>query len=772
MDDYTTDLFYGLNAAQQQAVAHINGPLLILAGPGSGKTRVITHRIAHMIKQGVSPRAILGLTFTNKAAQEMRSRVNRLVGKCDHVSVSTFHSFGVGLLRHYARYLGLSENFSIYDTDDSLAALKTAVAISQVELTHLSLGKIAERISHFKNILVSPEVLQAEALSSEEYQVARVYPHYQSLLQRANAVDFDDILFYSATLLRENPELRRQLDERFQYVMVDEYQDTNIAQYVIVRHLSIDYPNLAATGDPDQSIYGWRGANLKNIRYLERDYPGLAVVRLEENYRSTPQILSVADCLIQHNEIRKSKTLIPTLPSGFPVRLAIYPTARHEAEDIADEILAGVSQGEYEYGDISILYRAMSHSRLVEQALMRRGIPYQLIGGVRFYLRREIKDLIAYLLLVHNPDDDVALKRIINVPPRGIGKKTMEQLVSIAEADGCSLLDVCRQTHSISYVSARARKAISQFVELYEKLVELGAGSLSDLLQGACELTGYREYLECQMADDDGQTNVFDNLDELLAEAHELDDLDGADRSALEVFLEGVALYADTDRLKLGADVVTVMTLHASKGLEFPCVYIPAIEENILPHIRCKDDPLGIEEERRLLFVGMTRAQARLHLSFAKSRGLAGYSGSGVPSSFLMQLPREEMQLRDFTDVADFDVAHDSERGVDESSYDEWSQLTSEPEFDRESEYDDTCQLPEEEIRSRLGRNRQKPSLKIPSASGFSPGSLVEHARFGRGRVFKVSGNGAKKTITIDFEHDGSQRTFLIAHASLTILHS
>ena len=351
----TTDsaLIHGLNATQVAAVTHVDGPLLVLAGPGSGKTRVITHRIAYLIEQGINPSSILGLTFTNKAAQEMRGRLQRLVGH-DDVWLGTFHSFCVRILRRYARLVGLPDGFSIYDVQDAEAALKEAVSEAKFDMSHTSLAKLASRISYFKNRLVTPEILQAEALSSDEHSVSQVYPFYQQRLIRCGAVDFDDILMYVATLLRSSSDLREQLDARYRYVMVDEYQDTNLAQYAIVRHLSIDHPNLVATGDPDQSIYGWRGANLKNVSNLERDYADLRVVRLEQNYRSTPEILSAADCLIRNNEFRKEKVLVPSRASGRPVRLCIYPTARQEAEDIADQIAAFVNEGNYHLRDVEI----------------------------------------------------------------------------------------------------------------------------------------------------------------------------------------------------------------------------------------------------------------------------------------------------------------------------------------------------------------------------------------------------------------------------------
>lgn len=799
-----SQLLDGLNASQVAAATLIEGPLLILAGPGSGKTRVITHRIAYMIESGIEPSRIVALTFTNKAAGEMRRRLESIVGHND-VWLGTFHSFCVRLLRRYARLVGLSENFSIYDTDDAQSALLTAVGEAKFELSHTTIGKLAQRISYFKNRLVTPEILEAEALSSDEYQVGQVYPYYQRILLQNSAVDFDDILMHVATLLRSHSELRRQLDERFQYIMVDEYQDTNLAQYVIVRHLSVDYPNLAATGDPDQSIYGWRGANTKNVTSLEKDYPNLRVLRLEENYRSTPEILSVADCLIQHNQFRKEKTLIPLRSTGLAVRLNIYPTARMEAEDVADRIAAGVHEGDYRYSDFGVLYRTNSNSRLIEQALARRQIPFQLIGGFRFYARKEVKDLVAYLLLINNPDDNVALERAINTPPRGIGKQTIEKLRSQAKAGGGSLIEAARQAVAGKLLANRALSAVASFLKIYDQLCSVAHGPLLDLLQLTIELTNYQEYMLRQQRAQENDADVLENLDELMAEARELDLLADEDKPALETFLEISALQADTDRLNSEKDLVTAMTLHAAKGLEFRCVFLIAVEENILPHARSKDDPLSLEEERRLLFVGITRAKDQLQLSYAKSRGFSG-QGSGVPSSFLVELPRSELLVDDRTD--NYGNYDDVDRGFDdyyepaEIDIDpaaEWDDTVDYDESDGPAssrntrsrntlsrnyeEFDEACQLPPDELAARLSRKKKlvaRPQdFRTPAADElsaqdtpwgeFRTGCIVVHAKYGQGEIVSASGYGPKRSVTIKFFEDNSRHTFRLSHTELKI---
>ncbi len=784
------DLLNGLNASQQAAVQSIDGPHLMLAGPGSGKTRVITHRIAYMISQGISPRDIVGLTFTNKAAGEMRRRLDVLIGPTD-VWLGTFHGFCVRLLRRYSQLVGLPVNFNIYDVDDSLACLKQAVKDSNIDLSHTPVSRLAQRISFYKNRLVTPEVLQADPRGSSEYQVSQIYPHYQQALLACGAVDFDDILMHTALMLREHAELREQLDERFRYMLVDEYQDTNLAQYVILRQLCVDHPNLAATGDPDQSIYGWRGANTQNVANLERDYPNLRIIRLEDNYRSTPEILSLADCLIQNNQYRKHKQLVPSRPAGHKVRLTIYPTARAEAEDIADQIVAWTKSTDHPLSDFGILYRTNAQSRLLEQAMVRRQLPYQLIGGFRFYLRKEIKDLIGYVLLVNNPNDDIACQRVINVPPRGIGKQTVEKLRRFAHEHQMSLLEACRIAGSEKLLSSRATIAVRDFVRLMDRLNDQASGSLVSLLQTTLDETRYREFVEKSARSDQDQLDLGQNIDELLAEAHEIDgEIDGDthdSRSSLERFLELVALQSDVDKLKTDRNVVTLMTLHAAKGLEFPCVYLIAVEENILPHARSKDDPMQLEEERRLLFVGITRAKDRLQVSYARSRGFGGSSESGIPSSFLMELPRREMLVQDRCDDlgSDYNDAGNYDAGEDFSDQfsPDPSDLAGGETIDHDDltfDYDDSCQLPPEELKQRrLKKAQRRTGSSLTTGASladsqipwekFRQGVHVSHPLWGNGQIVQVSGHGPKRAVSVVFSDTGLERTFRLSHAPLRL---
>lgn len=783
-------LLEGLNASQRAAVLSVDGPLLLLAGPGSGKTRVITHRIAYMIEQGIDPRSILALTFTNKAAEEMRTRLQRLVGDAP-VWMGTYHGFCARLLRRYANLVGLPHNFNIYDTDDATAALRAAVEEADFSLTHTSLGSLANRISYLKNRLVTPETLLAEGLSSDEHQIAQVYPFYQRRLLKNGAVDFDDLLMHAATLLRTSPAIRGELDEQYRYIMVDEYQDTNLAQYVIVRQLSIDWANLAVTGDPDQSIYGWRGANLKNVAYLERDYPQTKVIRLEDNYRSTPEILSVADCLIANNQFRKAKKLLPSRDAGSPVRICVYATGRREADDIVAQIVQAVNSGERSLGDFAVLYRTNAQSRLVEQALARHRLPYQLIGGFRFYLRKEIKDLVSYLLVLHNPSDDVALERAINTPPRGIGKQTLAKLKEIASKRRINLLDACRTALETQVLSKKTAGGVRKFLEIQDRLSELVHGPLLDLINATLELTDYRAYLFGSSGrQDDRAADIMANLDELVAEAAEID-RQVLDRAPLEAFLEFAALQSDTDRLKNG-DAVTLMTLHAAKGLEFPIVFIMAVEENILPHQRSKDDPLAIEEERRLLFVGITRAKDQLQLSYARRRSFRDVESPGIPSSFLMELPRGDMIWSDQSEPDNYAVDHDASDFDDYSQVagrwhdDDFSQLTS-ADFLHGGEHadnlsidDECCQLPPEELPARMvgkfkGRLQTASQMAemqptgLVSDAAFGVGRIVSHPQYGSGRIIAASGRGPKRSVTVDFFSDGEQRDFRLSHAQLSI---
>ena len=637
-----TNLLDSLNAEQRAAAEHVEGPLLILAGPGSGKTRVVTYRIAHLLELGTLPRQILALTFTNKAAEEMRNRLVKL-GADPSVWVGTFHRFCSRLLRQHASFAGLQENYSILDIDDSRKVLGAAMAEARVEDAMVSVDKLGQAISWAKNQLIDPAHYPQAGTGVWKAIVERVYPLYQRRLLAANCVDFDDLLMHVALMLRDQPDLRRSLDNRFRQIMVDEYQDTNLAQYAIVRALSVDHPNLAVVGDPDQSIYGWRGANLSNILEFEHDYPRVKVVKLERNYRSTPNILETADALIRHNARRKAKVLLTERPEGAPVRLACCPSANDEADLVARRIAADIRAKRRRPRDFAIAYRMNALSRQFELALHQHRVPYQVVQGLEFFQRKEVKDLLAYLHLVNNPANDAALLRVINTPVRGIDKATVHKLADFATANRLTLLEAARRGGTALGLAGRASLSIARFVSLFDRLRKAATAAVEQLLAEVIEATGYRAELERSSDAEDAERVA--NIDELVTAAREFD-LANPGPAPLEAFLEQTSLVADTDALEADQDKVTLMTLHAAKGLEFPVVFLVALEQGILPHERSIQDDSQMEEERRLLFVGITRAEDELNLSFSQYRMTRGLSRPAIPSSFLMELPRSSMEVQ------------------------------------------------------------------------------------------------------------------------------
>jgi DNA helicase-2/ATP-dependent DNA helicase PcrA len=757
----SSKILESLTYAQRAAVGHIDGPLLVVAGPGSGKTRVITHRIANLIHHGVRPASILALTFTNKAADEMKRRIRSLVSE-DVPWVSTFHRFCAQMLRRYAAHVGLESNFTIYDTDDSLKALKQTAGDLDLDLSFTPLERIARAISHMKNQLVTPEQFLPRTGNELGPILQRVYPEYQRHLLKANAADFDDLLCHFATALRQSNELRSTLDDRFRYVMVDEYQDTNLAQYAIVRALSIDHPNLAVTGDPDQAIYGWRGANLTNILEFEKDYPSVRVVRLEENYRSTPRILRVADALIANNTRRLKKSLFTNNPDGPPVRLVCYPSQKEEAFEIVDQIEAQIRSGRRRLRDFAIFYRTNALSRNLESALRDRGLPYQIVNGLQFYQRKEIKDVFAYLHLLNNPRDNVAVLRIINVPARKIGKTTIDRLVDHARNHDLSLLDAARQSGMVPGIAKAAAVNVAKFVSLLDRLGEHALAPVEEIIGHVQTETGYRQLL-VESNDSEDQERLA-NLEELLTDAREFDEQNPGG-GHLEAFLERSALVSDIDAWEQDSDRVTLMTLHAAKGLEFPVVFITAVEQGIIPHERSKKELENDEEERRLLFVGITRAQHELQLSTVQYRSFRGAMTRAIPSQFLMELPRAEMQL---VEPARQTVAC------------EYAQCESFP-------ADVDCHLPDKNVSIRgvlptplstgaelLARTSVNGDPAGESSSGvgvdpsvFRVGMAVVHPEHGLGKVVALSGVGKKRTATVNFAVGAVQRKFVVIHSPL-----
>jgi len=764
-----------LTEPQRDAATHVEGPLLILAGPGSGKTRVVTHRIAYMISQGIPPQQIVALTFTNKAADEMRLRLERLA-PAQPVWMGTFHRFCARLLRRYAPSVGLQENYSILDSDDAKRALRRAIQVADVSTSHTSPEQIAQAISRFKNRLILPEMLADRMLRPTEHVAARVYPHYQQQLLIANAVDFDDLLMHVARLLQDNPELRSDLDSRNRFILVDEYQDTNLAQYALVRAMSVDYPNLSVTGDPDQSIYGWRGADIRNMLEFERDFPQVKTVRLEENYRSTPEILHVADTLIRFNSRRKAKELFTHNPSGPPVSLRMYFDGDQEADDIALQVLSGTAEGRLRPRDVAVFCRVNSLTRSLEHAFRARGVPYQIVRGLEFYQRSEIKDLLAYLHLINNPAHNVAFERVINTPPRGIGDKTLSTIRQFADKRGIAMLEAARAAGVIPGLATRAAVKVAEFVALYDRLTLHATGALADLLNMLVDEIDYCKYLEKTTAAE-SDANPIANVKELITAATTFDH-QHPEGGALEAYLEQVALVSDTDAWEGSSDRVSIMTLHASKGLEFPHVFIIAVEDKVLPHERSMESDRELEEERRLLFVGITRAEKSLQISFCKRRSVSGKLRMTAPSTFLMELPREAMQVGQYSDPAAILSAT-----IDG---DEYSQVAPEEEWERPVEtVDEYCQLPENEMggeSARKGRIHEVASqyrvqtaaslLQQTSANAsvvnfFRLGMFVTHPEYGRGQIVAIEGKGLNRTAKVDFEQL-PQRTFRLAFSPLT----
>lgn len=737
-----SSLLDGLTDAQRAAVCHRDGPQLILAGPGSGKTRVVTHRIAYLLREGVPARQIVALTFTNKAAEEMAARVERLAPG-ERVWLSTFHRFCARLLRQHGSYLGLPPNFSIYDVGDARTVLRAAMREANLEAIY-TLESVASAISWAKNRMIGPEQYSSSMHRTLGPVVEQVYAGYQSRLLESQAVDFDDLLLHTAVLLHEHPEIRADLDARFRYVMVDEYQDTNLVQYQIARLLNIDYPNLSVTGDPDQSIYSWRGANVKNILDFEHDYPTAQVVRLEQNYRSTRRILRTASGFIAHNRRRKEKALFTENDEGPSVRLVRYGAHAAEAQGIVERIAADVAAGRRQPRDFAIFYRVNALSRPFEQAFKSLRIPFQLVGAVEFYQRKEIKDLLAYFMLLNNPRDEVALRRVINTPPRGIGPATIDRLEEYAHQEGMPLIDAARQSGLVPGMPKRAPLVVARFMSLYDELAALAAAPVRDILNAVVERSGYADSLK--ESSDPADQDRLANIQELLTAAREFD-AEHPEGNALETFLEQSCLVNDTDDWEFGGNAVTMMTLHAAKGLEFPVVFIAAIEQGILPHERSSENPDEIEEERRLLFVGMTRAREELQLSWSRYREYRGRANYTSPSSFINELP-----------TADIDFISGEVEAIDPGTFS--------PSAPRAAPTRPPLSPTITTAADLAGENRANDHERI-APEEFTTGMVVRHPEYGIGKIVATS-DGARRSATVMFPGGAGEKTFVLEHAPLS----
>jgi DNA helicase-2/ATP-dependent DNA helicase PcrA len=711
----TSPLLEGLNPQQQEAVLCSEGPVLILAGAGSGKTRVITHRIAHLVlEMGVPSEQILAVTFTNKAAGEMRSRVETLLGGALKGWISTFHSFCVRLLRREAEAAGLPRDFLIYDDDDQLACVRDALrALDLSEKLHPP-RRVLSSISARKNRGRDPESAEGDSVGAQLQ--ARIAERYRRALDAAHALDFDDLLLRAAALLRDDETVRERYRRHFRYVLVDEYQDTNRTQYELIRLLVSPGGNLTVVGDEDQSIYAWRGADIGNILDFERDFPGARVLRLEENYRSSQAILDTASRLVERNERRKGKTLRAVKDGGEPVGLHVAGDEYQEAAWVVEHIAARRGSAR-----AAILYRMNSQSRLFEEALTRLRIPYVVVGGVGFYARKEVKDLLAYLRLLVNPRDAVALRRILNVPARGIGSRTEAELERIAEARGLSLWDALGAVVDDALLPARATLPLGRFRETMTALrleAEQQSLDIQQLLSRILEVTGY----SAALAQDDSAESQdrLENLAELLSAAADYQSQDEA--PSLAGFLDRVSLLSDVD-MAPGDQPVALMTLHSAKGLEFDSVFLVGLEEGLVPHSRSAQSQDELEEERRLCYVGMTRAMDRLALTWARTRQVFGQRRVSQPSRFLEEIPRERLVI---------------------------SGLVSEP-------------LPAWEHGRGRVIAREPDAAAAPAVSGpvlddFRPGMRVRHPLFGVGTVLRSDGSGDDRKLTVSFAGIGAKR--------------
>ena len=633
-----------LNKEQKEAVRQTEGPLLLLAGAGSGKTRVLTHRIAYLIDEiGVKPWNILAITFTNKAAGEMRERVDKLVGfGSGQVWVSTFHSACVRILRRHIDRIGYDSSFTIYDTDDQKTVMKNAIKRLNLDSKVYKERALLGVISSAKDELVGVPAFERDAAADFGKSVqAKVYREYQETLRANNALDFDDIIMKTVELFRNCPEILDSYQERFQYIMVDEYQDTNTAQFELVRLLAQKYRNICVVGDDDQSIYKFRGANIRNILDYEKVYPEAKVIKLEQNYRSTGNILDVANAVIRNNRGRKEKTLWTAKEQGSRIHFRQFDNGYEEAEYISDDIAALVRKGQAHYGDCAILYRTNAQSRALEERLVVDGMPYKVVGGINFYARREIKDILAYLKTIDNGRDDLAVKRIINVPKRGIGNATLDKIQSYADMRGITFYQALEQMDQITSLG-RAASKLEPFVKMIQVFkAKAKYYGIVDMIHEIMDTIDYGAYL--QDLDDDDANDRMENVEEFLNRAVFYEQTH--DEISLSEFLEEIALVADIDSLENGADRIVLMTLHSAKGLEFPCVYLAGMEDGLFPSYMCisSDDPGDLEEERRLAYVGITRAQEELTLTCARSRMIRGENQYNPVSRFVQEIPRELM---------------------------------------------------------------------------------------------------------------------------------
>ncbi len=697
-----------LTASQRKAVFHVEGPLLVIAGPGSGKTRVITYRIAALIDSGINPRNICAITFTNKAAEQMRQRAATL-GASAGAHISTFHSLCVRILRRYANRSGISANFSIYDAADQKRCVKRAIVDCDLNTTNFSPARMLDAISTLKNKLLDADTFAQQADDYFSKVLAKIYLCYQHILKENNALDFDDLLMDAAVLLESCPDVCLQLSNHFKFLLIDEYQDTNHAQYRLAKALVSQHNNICATGDPDQSIYRWRGADIRNILAFEHDWPDAVVVKLEENFRSTPNILTVADNLIAQNENRKQKRLIPTREAAADVSVNAFEDETEEAAGVARQIKELIA-ADASTSDIAVFYRVNAQSRALEEALIKNRIPYQIVRGVEFYSRKEIRDILAYLKVIANPGDEIALLRIINTPARGIGKTTIDRIRDYAAKKGISVFDALKNVQKIATIGKNPAAKTAAFAKMMAGFRKKAAGKVAPLTEKIFADSGLEESLKAQGAEGE---NAIENINELISAAAEYDRQ--AEELSLVDFLQQISLFSDADVYDPACRRVPLMTLHTAKGLEFDNVFIVGVEDGLLPHERSSENEDETEEERRLFFVGITRAKTNLCISYARYRKIRGMELRTVPSQFLFELGL------DFTGAA-FESAILNEQ-------------------------------------SSVINNQLSPR--------FRRGDLVAHRKFGLGTVKDFTDMGENSIVVVEF-NGGQTKSLKVKYARLT----
>jgi DNA helicase II / ATP-dependent DNA helicase PcrA len=772
-------LLEGLTDAQRAAVSHVDGPLLVLAGPGSGKTTVVTRRVANLIAQGIPAWQILALTFTNKAANEMRERIERVLpadlpGRRG-LTVATFHSFCARLLRRYAEPARLKENYTIYDTGDQREAIKQAMKTAGLDSKNWTPATMAAAISNAKNQLIEAAAYAEHAGDFFSRQAARIYTEYERILKANNAVDFDDLLLITARLLREREAIRQELQDRFRYVLIDEYQDTNHAQFVIAHALAAAHRNICVVGDPDQSIYAWRGADISNILDFETHYPQAKVVPLGQNFRSTGHIVAAADALIRRNRSRRHKDLYTELEEGEKPTVVMCRDEHHEAELIVDDLVrrregpatsGDGGAGGVAWKDMAVLYRINALSRVLEEAFRNAQVPYVIARGTAFYERKEIKDALAYLRLVANPSDEVPLRRIVNTPPRGIGATSLDRIDIHAIQKQMTLFDAMRRVDEISGVPARTTNAVRKFVSMVERwramdnveeLIGDGRSPLAELVERIIRESGMEAmYRESKLEE---ERERFENLEELITAAGEFEppefpegEVGGLREAAsgllatLSAFLEGIALVSDADAIDPASGAVTLMTLHAAKGLEFEVVAMAGLEEGLLPHSRAAESEKELEEERRLCFVGMTRAKRHLLMTSAATRMHRGYRQRSVPSSFLRELPEDGVTTLDMAGEID---------GFDDEFRPQWGGKSK-----RRVQRDEFGDVVSDDPGS------WRPRSAGVGDSPFPVGCMVRHPTFGVGRVEGITRRPAGSSARVAFR-DVGVKTLILEYAKL-----